>query len=56
MRENHVDRFGVGIHVALRGEAPATKPMWQVYDNFLASADQPVFKNHEFIDAKGNLA
>ncbi|HEX6160194.1 MAG TPA: DUF6519 domain-containing protein [Thermoanaerobaculia bacterium] len=56
VRENHIDAFGVGIHVELRGEAPDKKPMWQLYDNFLATADLPVFKNHEFIDAKGNLA
>ncbi|HEY0141006.1 MAG TPA: DUF6519 domain-containing protein [Thermoanaerobaculia bacterium] len=56
VRENHVDQFGVGVTVVLRGAAPDKKPMWQVYENFLANANLPLFKNHEWIDAKGNLA
>ena len=56
VRENHVDRFGVGILVHLRGDAPAKKPMWQVHDNFTASATQSVEKNHDFIEAKGNIS
>lgn len=56
VRENHVDRFGPGILVHLRGEAPEKKPMWQIHDNFTANATQAVFKNHEFFDVKGNLS
>jgi hypothetical protein len=56
VRENHVDRFGIGILVNLRGDAPSKKPMWQVHDNFTANATQAVVKNHEFIDVKGNLS
>lgn len=56
VRENHIDQFGVGVNVELRGEPPSKKPMWQVHDNFLANADLPVFKNHDWIENKGNLA
>jgi hypothetical protein len=56
VRENHVERFAIGILVHLRGDAPDKKPMWQVYDNFTANATQSVLKNHDFIDAKGNIS
>ncbi|MEA2465266.1 MAG: hypothetical protein QOJ98_3013 [Acidobacteriota bacterium] len=56
VRENHVERFGVGILVHLRGDAPAKKPMWQIHDNFTANATQSVLTNHNFIESKGNIS
>ena len=53
VRENHIDRFHTGVQVTVRGE-PADNPMWQVYDNFTANADQSVVKNHSSVKTQGN--
>jgi hypothetical protein len=56
VRENEVEKFGVGVLVELRGEPPQKKAMWQVHDNFTANATDSVIANHPWIDAKGNLS
>ncbi|HEX8618237.1 MAG TPA: DUF6519 domain-containing protein, partial [Thermoanaerobaculia bacterium] len=56
VRENQVEKFGTGVLVQLRGEAPQKKPMWQIHDNFTANATDSVVTNHAWIDAKGNLS